>query len=261
MIRLFGPIPFSTPMVLAIMHGRKTMTRRAIAGIPSDAEFNYFFVDSNCKDVARFVFQDGTDKFIHPKCVTGDIFYVRESWRIGAWEANLNDIAVDYRNEVRREWIHVPDTERFERYVGQSIKDAQRAGIIPNGNGEYHWKPGDAPTRWRPPRFMPREVARIFLRVTNVRVERLCDITDADAIREGVLYWDDVGCCCSNRKYRDYSTGEFSIYEDARRSFATLWDSINAKRGGGLFDWIANPWVWVINFDQITKEEAMKEVA
>lgn len=85
---------------------------------------------------------------------------------------------------------------------------------------------------------MPKEIARIFLRVTDVRVERVQDITEQDAEREGVKSYDPM----------------FSSKEE----FAVLWDSLNAKRGYG---WDKNPWVWVYTFERIEKPEGWPKEA
>jgi hypothetical protein len=162
--------------------------------------------------------EDSHGKEIKPPFYPGDIMWVRETW--------------------------MPETEQRIHTGGYIYKATD--------NPEPD---GDDKLKWRPSIFLPREAARIFLRVTDVRAERIQDITEADARREGISYWDDVGCCCSNRKFMDYSTGEFTIYEDPIRSFHTLWDSINAARGYG---WDKNPWVWVYTFERITREEAME---
>jgi hypothetical protein len=100
--------------------------------------------------------------------------------------------------------------------------------------------------KWRPAIFMPREAARIFLLVKDVRVERLQDITEEDARAEGVL-WERA------RKINQLETSD-SIYDNAKALFMRLWDSINAKRGYG---WGTNPWVWVISFERCEKPEAL----
>jgi hypothetical protein len=85
--------------------------------------------------------------------------------------------------------------------------------------------------------FMPRAAARIFLKVTDVKAERLQDITEEDAMGEGVDL-TDTGWCNYLLKGKTVST--------AKQSFATLWDSINGKKS-----WHSNPWVWVISFEQL----------
>ena len=164
------------------------------------------------------------------------ILWVRETWRVGAWDGDTGSIAVDYKADghVRKEWMQVADPERFEKYWIQSTDDAEKAGLRPNEDGQYHWDMGKAPTRWRPSIYMPREAARIFLRVTNVRVERLQDITEEDARKEGCMSGMITGTC------------------NARGQFQDLWDSLNAKRGRG-YGWDTNPWVWVIEFERVVK--------
>jgi len=100
--------------------------------------------------------------------------------------------------------------------------------------------------KWRPSIHMPKEVARIFLEVTNVRPERLQDITEEDALREGVHPWGletqqrmDKWCRYTLITDPGRTTGTF------RGEFAAFWDHLNAKRGYG---WKENPWVWVIEF-------------
>ncbi len=103
--------------------------------------------------------------------------------------------------------------------------------------------------KWRPSIFMPKEACRIKLRVTNVRVERLQDITEEDAIAEGINWLDEA--CYSNNgwtpTFYDPDSGGSPVFRDG---FTALWDSINAKRGYG---WDTNPWVWVIEFERVEK--------
>jgi len=95
---------------------------------------------------------------------------------------------------------------------------------------------------WKPSIFMPKEAARFFLKVTNVRVERLQDISEEDAIAEGIEP-GEIGFKSYNSK---------NIFEvDALWSFQNLWQSINAKK----HPWKSNPWVWVYEFKRIEKPE------
>ena len=107
----------------------------------------------------------------------------------------------------------------------------------------YRYKAGfyDQNRKWRPFIHMPREAARIFLRVTDVRVERLQEITEEQAILEGFeAYHSDSG-----------------YYEPATLGFVETWDSTIKKTDHALYGWDANPWVWVIEFEHITREEAI----
>ncbi len=104
--------------------------------------------------------------------------------------------------------------------------------------------------KWQPSIHMPKEAARIFLRVTGVRVERLQDITLDDAIAEGCQgKFIGSGECVG--------AGWEILPED---EFADLWDSTIKKSDLDKYGWDANPWVWVIEFERISKEEAMKNV-
>lgn len=103
-------------------------------------------------------------------------------------------------------------------------------------------------TKWHPSIFMPRVASRIKLEITNIRVERVQDISEEDAIAEGIEYLDnqlvdgEVDRC---RIYFHYSDNEL-ILLDAKSSYQTLWESINGKDS-----WGKNPWVWVIEFKRI----------
>ena len=99
---------------------------------------------------------------------------------------------------------------------------------------------------------MPKEAARIWLRVTDVRVERLQDITPKDAKNEGVgdLFYDDIGY-----SDKDYGTEVDPEYGVAKEQFAWLWDSTIKKAALDCYGWDANPWVWVIEFERCEKPE------
>jgi hypothetical protein len=100
------------------------------------------------------------------------------------------------------------------------------------GHG-YEWKAlnPNQTGKWKPSIFMPREASRITLEITNIRVERLLDITESDACKEG-----------------DPNQGLIASENDHTTWFQYLWDSINAKRG---YSWESNPWVWCISFKRI----------
>jgi len=106
--------------------------------------------------------------------------------------------------------------------------------------------------KWIPSIHMPKEAARLFLRVTDVRVERLRDITEEQAEKEG---------CSAGRIV--ITGGPWGVEDDpevwtAREAFSDLWDSTIKKADRPIYGWAANPWVWVIEFERISKEEALK---
>ena len=111
-----------------------------------------------------------------------------------------------------------------------------------NANG-FKWEPGQSPCRWRPARFMPKEFSRPELRrvLDSMKAERLQDITEEDAIAEGIddaTLWDHFA-----REYEDRPVAYLR-----RSMFVSLWQSINAK----AYPWASNPWVWALTFEVVT---------
>lgn len=141
----------------------------------------------------------------------GDRLWVRE-----AWSRDEEDGALFYRADVG---------------TGNEADDWQRN--IYEGASGYRWKPSI---------FMPRWASRITLEVTGVRVERLQDISEADAQAEGVTPKWEPGC--SGRLME--ALGGFS-FRPAASAYAELWEQIN-----GPGSWDANPWVWVVEFKRVT---------
>lgn len=102
--------------------------------------------------------------------------------------------------------------------------------------------------KWRPSIHMPKEAARLFLEVTGIRVERLCDMELIDFIAEGITL--------SRSELKDQNTALFT----ARERFKELWNSTSGKRGTPEYyahNWYGNPYVWVIEFEVISKSEAL----
>ena len=100
---------------------------------------------------------------------------------------------------------------------------------------------GDRPLKWRPSIFMPRWASRITLEVVSVRVERVQDISEEDALSEGISFWKPKEM--DNRPFEENFWTNYPQF-----AFQNLWDSINAKRG---YSCDANPWVWVIEFRRV----------
>lgn len=209
------PILFNTEMVRAILDGRKDATRRIVKGfIPDDAVWGYTAFTPKGYISCRGTFADGYgEKFFKLPCDPGDILYVRESVFQG----------VGRYLDVSGETVCVL-TNYFEYYAdGLHEKD--------------HWKDKYENT-WmhrRPSIHMPKEAARIWLKVTDVRVERLQDMTDDDAEAEGCF---------------DYTSTALG--------FPDVWDSTIKKSDLDRYGWDANPWVWVIEFERCKKPEEDK---
>ena len=203
------PILFSTPMVRAILDGRKTQTRRIVKDIP----LGYDFVGaSEDKTYLRAITDKGRVLWtIDPRWHIGDVLWVRETWKELQGAPDIEDGTTDTGN-----YVYKADDE-----AGHVLK-------------------------WKPSIFMPKEACRIKLRVTDIRVEQLQDISYEDAIAEGIE--SDCQFYRSNaylHQYKDYERGDFDC--DSIGSYMTLWESINGKGS-----WDKNPFVWVITFERIT---------
>ncbi|MCI7108053.1 MAG: hypothetical protein MR945_09250 [Agathobacter sp.] len=252
------PILFNTDMVRAILDGRKMVTRRVIKprqliGILPD----------KCKNGTPEEFLKEKKHMFKPYCdmadaeliktaynppyQSEDILYVRETWRVGARDIRNQMIAFDYKDGTCGELTYIHDRELFERLVNQSREDARKAKCEYNGM-DFIWEKGKSPCRWHPSIHMPKEAARIWLKVKDVRVEWLQAITKEQARAEGC----DGRCeCPSSGAEGSLScvTRDFSI-----EKFETVWDSTIKKSDLDRYGWYANPWVWVIEFERCEKQ-------
>ena len=206
------PIIFSDAMVRAILDGRKTQTRRVVK-------------------LADDIF-DSAEPMI-------DLLSRRRFWRFSASHdgaTKCEDVFCPFGQSgnhlwVREGWAHNPFLAESE--CTGPADCFYRATC----SEERH-----AATRWRPSMFMPRWASRITLELTDVRVERLRDISAKDALAEGV---DEVCHCGEGLETHRLGNNEhnFIPMRSAVEEFAELWDSIH---GDG--SWNANPWVWALSF-------------
>lgn len=194
------PIPFSSPMVRAILAGTETQTRRVVKG------WQLEWLEPPIAFTPEYVAHLDNDACPYGRA--GDRLWVREAWRTvsEADKTPPRDMDAAYRLWFEADAPHQP------------------------GFGRY-----------RPPMFMPRWASRITLELTGVRVERLNDISEADALAEGVTPKWEPGC--SGRLME--ALGGFS-FRPAASAYADLWEQIN-----GPGSWDANPWTWVVEFKQI----------
>lgn len=197
-------------MVRAILDGRKTMTRRIVKPqpemIPKESLLKYqpegsFWWPAH---KARTMVDISEAKSLCPYGQVRDHLWVRETFS-----------------------------------MNHSTHYATRQGNAPSGilyraswdkDTDYYDRPFDGDRKWRPSIFMPRAYSRITLEITDIRVERLKDVSDEDAMREGI-----------------HALGQGIGEMSAREVFSKLWDTINGKRAS----WESNPWVWVITFKKI----------
>lgn len=185
------PILFSTPMVQALLAGRKSQTRRIVKPQPLYKTYSKYVMPDDapkkwhdCEDVTT----------ICPHGEVGGILYVRETWR---WAEGFS------------------------------------------GSGWYEYKASntDPLCTWRPSIHMPKSAARIWLEITDIRVERLQEISEGDAVAEGIEDLTEG----KRLSFKDYLKGVHPL--TAKASFKSLWESIN-----GPESWEANPFCWVIKF-------------
>lgn len=222
------PILFSAPMVRAILEGRKAVTRRAMKCQP-DADASITVESYNVAVTNRRGYQeagpeifgawwsDGESGCKCPYGKPGDRLWVRETF------IDLRGTGVEHRPD--------PDGP-LQRY-------AYAADCRPGSHSDEARK--DFGLKYKPSIHMPRAACRILLEITDVRVERLQDISEDQAKAEGVrLYTDhaELGDWWHVEGIETYSA-------DPRKSFELLWSSV-----GG--DWQANPWVWVVEFKRVT---------
>lgn len=207
------PILFSAPMVLAIREGRKTVTRRVMNPQPSaktveGPDFDGLFSETN-DPVTRL--------FACPQGMAGDELWVKETWRTHVQWDNLSPNKIPI--------------------AGDSV-------VSPFIHYEADGKQNEIHGRIRPSIFLPRWACRLWLDVVSVCAERVQDITDEDAMREGIIKSKTAG---GEDQYNDPSDGSWTpkSCDTARMAFRRLWNSINEKRG---YSWESNPWVFRTEF-------------
>lgn len=237
------PILFKPEMVRAILEGRKTMTRRVVKPQPENVEYcctcikvKHFYIPKNPKPLSKY---EPTHKVLTIKCPYGQIgdhLWVREAWGI-----------------------------------------YQRSDCMPSGkpyDGAYIYRATDTipdipdyaivkKFKWHPSIHMPRKFSRVTLEITDIKVERIQDITEEDAIKEGIegeeydqtIVLKDYSNKDSKNKFDGQWFQSWSedlgnyIDEDeiCKISFHTLWDSLNGKK----YPWASNPWVWCLEFKKL----------
>jgi hypothetical protein len=194
------PILFSTPMVQAILDGRKTQTRR-IAKLPDGTVKCWH---DGGEWIAENDLGNCWQEPLKPKCEAGDLLWVRETWA-----KNLQDGLIDFKASYASE----------SHFYG-----------------------------WKPSIHMPKAACRIWLRCTGVKAERVQDITESDAIAEGIaILGRDSTNDYKPMMFQNYHHPYTSYTNTAKSSFHTLWHVIN-----GPESWDANVWVWIYSFKVIS---------
>lgn len=227
-------ILFNTEMVKAILDGRKTQTRRLITPQPSGL-LCYVMAgtdhgkwdamsaaEAKAWDIDESLINEKEKRLWTPPCHTDDLLYVRETWNYGFVDSDCKE--------------YCPPEYWFEELDWNGKDHELLRGI----SRFWYLADEDEPLsglKWRPSIHMPKAAARIWLKVENVSVQRLKDITEEDAVAEG----------CQAQ----------GIFETPRNYFAALWNTTCGVAGKKAPEnWASNPWVWVIRFKRIEREAA-----
>lgn len=212
------PILFSSEMVRAVLEGRKTQTRRVLRKQPADI--------LPCTGMWKGVMWVALrERLPNIEDQRGDMFKCRYGEigdRLWVRETSIPDFPKEF-SYYQWSWAEVPSEYRKPEFCLYKAT----------------WKGSEL--KWHPSIHMPRWASRITLEITDVRVERLQDVSTEDVCKEGFVQKEfELGT--------GYGLPNWSRGLPAKEAFAHLWDHLNAKRG---FGWDTNPWLWVIEFRKI----------
>ncbi len=206
---IFRPILFSTAMVQAIEAGRKTQTRRIMKEQPviNPEDGAVLILPELFKLPIGITLDEWKKSMLHtcPYGIKGDVLWVRESYCPGYFEGG--------GSAYKAEWNSIA--------------------------GEYVTEP-----KWKPSIHMPKGACRYFLEVVDVRIERLNEITEEDAIKEGVSRYPSAPIY----GYKNYYNDQAGFLLSAKKSFESLWAKINGDDA-----WDENPFVWVVEFKRVDR--------
>lgn len=215
------PILTSTPMVQAILEGRKSQTRRICKPQP------YPDLDERLDPIAKGILLDILRTVRYQK---GMILWVRETfYAYGHWTLITTQLSNSVKKEYRFQDLTLPERREY------LYEDCPFDFILKRWGLGYHKRPSI---------FMPKAASRIKLEITDVRVERVQDISDADAISEGLRSKEYTDGHQSFGKW--YSSECGTWHPNPVDAYSNLWESINGKGS-----WEKNPWVWCISFKRV----------
>ena len=221
------PILFSSPMVRAILEGRKTQTRRVVKPQPDSAkgwlypqkmhgftpEGRPFGNWLEWRMVGEDYPDTPNDSFFCPYGQPGDQLWVKETWRpVSAWQGSISGCEIEYRADgAKKAFAKVWSVPKYKQ-------------------------------PWKPSIHMFKDVSRITLEITGIRVERLQDISKEDSVFEGIEVYELEEANTTTARF-----GDAHRYT-AKEAYRDLWESIN-----GPGSWDANPYVWVVEFKRINQ--------
>lgn len=238
------PITFNADMVRAVLDGRKTQARRIMRVQPESNQYGLLHITDSTKrsDIGKYHWAESNATGTHtrsalfscPFGAVGDRLWVREMWSVVSHAFDDDGLMIDYVPDRPAKAVHEkPFGSGY--YSGHAIYAA---------DGGFTWGDDDGcvdgRSCWKPSVHMPRWASRITLEITGVRVERLQNISRADAIAEG----GPPSHPSIDAVSRDYGFPDFS-----RSWFGQTWWSIYGEES-----WQANPWVWVIEFKRVEVE-------
>lgn len=222
------PILFNTQMVQALLDGKKNSTRRIIKRTPSnDCASGYgFWKEFNSSDGKTYI-KDYThsplwwtlEEYIRKfsRYHVGDILYVREKF--------------------------------FEGDIFDSNEDIAERGVVLYAADDLRDDLDSTEMKWKPSIHMPKRLARIRLKVTDVRIERIQDMQHTDFLSEGIREYTK-----DNNTFKYAAKNQYSwkdMPKNPKEPFISLWNNILVKEKFKMYNWNANPWVWVICFEII----------
>jgi hypothetical protein len=251
------PILLSDAMVRAILDGRKTQTRRVMKPQPEPVPLS----DWNKN-------RDGGPGHWWSSNQVRSMVHVEDKLQAGVkgWEG-LAETLCPYGQPGDRLWVRETFQPLFADGVHRATVDWKTGRgyairyVATDGREKWIDDDDNNSARCKPSIHMPRWASRILLEITGVRVERVNDITNDDAIAEGAhrrdgklwsMDWSDVGKPNGLTNVDGtlaLATEEFVGYDHPRGAFAAYWEQINGRNA-----WGANPWVWVIEFKRIVSE-------
>lgn len=263
------PILFSGPMVRALLDGRKTQTRRVVKKAPhEEQDWSAVMVHGEACFVQRanvgtpnetchFMYGEEGDRpsIRCPYGVPGERLWVRETWQVAResldWEtgSEYDVFSWDDFYGPAQDWLRGDARGGIKSRVFYAADGEDRNPSAFYGAIGLKGKVLERPAiPWRPSIHMPRWASRLTLEITKVRVERLQDISETDAIAEGPGFVGKVtGEVCES--VASHRLGRGPRWKNARDWYADLWEEIN-----GPTAWQDNPWVWALSFRVIQSE-------
>lgn len=208
------PILFNNEMVRAILEGRKSCTRRIVK--PQQL---IGMLPDKCKNGAPEEFLKEKKLMFKPYCDMTDIELINTAYKAPYQPGDILYVRETFVQAARHIFWYRADNAEYTKNI-----------------------------LWKPSIHMPKEAARIWLKVTDVRVERLQEITEDGAKAEGAI---------DNRGFIHSPENEYDSIHTAREHFIEIWNSTIKKSDFDRYGWDANPWVWVIEFERCEKPEGV----